>query len=367
MRDHPVVSLYDRQGTFLDWLRAPVSLRATPRWLEPGTADLVVSPNDPRAALLRQPGARVQLSLRGDHVVGGPVTSWSTRGPRDESWSFHVTDDSAILERILAYPTPSAALTAQSPGSRSVAGPLETVVKTFIAENAPLLGVPIDIAADQGRGPVVTITGRWQPLSEVLLPHLRAAGMGLTVTWQPATNRLRMDVTVSRTYPIQLSVETRTITAYEISASAPRATRVILGPAEGTVFQQVINTPVETEWGAWLRGVTYRSAVSAEEQSTSATEALNDSGQKSGMSVSLAETEFVRYGGAHGLHVGDKATLRIGDVEVTDIVRECIIDWAAGRALTVTPAVGAWDQSPTTILADAVRRMGATIRRYVGR
>lgn len=365
--DQPVIELYDKAGARLDWLRAPVSVRATPRWLEVGDATIVVQPNDYRAALLREPGARVQISLRGGHVLGGPVTSWSTKGPRDEQWTFTVTDDAAALDRVLCLPDPTKPLDQQPAGANTRAGRLESVVKSFVAANAPILGMPIDIATDQGRGPNVTIAARWQPVSEVVVPHLRAAGLGLSVVWQPGTNRLLLDVVEQRTYPIQLSVESRTVTDYQISASAPIVTRTYLGVADGTTFTQATNTAAEAAWGPFLRGSTFRAAANVDEASTNGSEALNDGGAKSGLSVTLSETPYVRYGGVRGLRVGDKATLRIGDVEVTDVVREAVIDWKTGSALTIQPGVGAWENSPAFALADAVRRMGATVRRYVNR
>ena len=189
--DAPTISIYSPAGVFIDWLRAPAAFRATPRWLEVGDAELTVQPGDYRAALLREPGARVRIELRGGHVLGGPVTDWTTQGPGDEKWTFTVTDDAEVLDRILAFPKPASALTDQA-GSDIRNGKLESVVKSLIGANAPRTGQAIDIAADQGRGPTVTITSRFVPLRDVIIPQLRAANMGLTAVWQPDTRRILM-------------------------------------------------------------------------------------------------------------------------------------------------------------------------------
>lgn len=189
--------------------------------------------------------------------------------------------------------------------------------------------------------------------------------MGITAVWQPATKRVLVDVVEQREYPIQLSVDTRTITDYRLSSSRPRATRVIMGASDGSSFVQASNAPAETTWG--MAGEVFRAATGADEQSAAGTEALNDAAEKSGMSVALSETQYVRYGGPGGLLVGDRATLRIGDVSVTDVVREAVITWEPGNPLTIKPGVGAWDSSPAYALADAVRRMGATLRRWTSR
>ena len=362
--DAPTISIYSPAGVFIDWLRAPVAFRATPRWLEVGDAELTVQPGDYRAALLREPGARVRIELRGGHVLGGPVTDWATQGPGDEKWTFTVTDDAEVLDRILAFPKPASPLTDQA-GSDIRNGKLESVVKSLIGANAPRTGQAIDIAADQGRGPTVTITSRFVPLRDVIIPQLRAANMGITAVWQPATKRVLVDVVEQREYPIQLSVDTRTITDYRLSSSRPRATRVIMGAADGSTFVQAANAPAEATWG--MAGEIFRAATGTDEQSAAGTEALNDAAEKSGMSVALSETQYVRYGGPGGLLVGDRATLRIGDVSVTDVVREAVITWEPGSPLTIKPGVGAWDSSPAYALADAVRRMGATLRRWTSR
>ena len=191
------------------------------------------------------------------------------------------------------------------------------------------------------------------------------AGMSVTVRWQPDVKRLLLDVQEQRTYPIQLSVESRTITNYRVTRRAPTATRVIVG--DGASFQQVTNATVEQQFGPLLRGETFRQATTTDEASTAATEALNEGNAKSGMSVSLAESPFVRYGGPNGLRVGDRATLHVGDVEITDVVREAVIEWRAGQPLTITPGVGAWEDSPSFALAAAVARIGSTVRRALSR
>ena len=363
--DQPIIAVYDRDGIHHGWLRAPEVARIIPRWIEVGSAELQVTLTDPLAAVLRADGTRVLISLRGDHVLSGPVTGWDLTGPANPSWTFQVTDDAMVLEQIYGAPSPGSPLTGQSTGVETRNGKLESVIKSLVAANAPRAGIPIDIAVDKGRGPTVTLSTRWQPLSDVVGQSLRAAGMSVTVRWQPDVKRLLLDVQEQRTYPIQLSVESRTITNYRVTRRAPTATRVIVG--DGASFQQVTNATVEQQFGPLLRGETFRQATTTDEASTAATEALNEGNAKSGMSVSLAESPFVRYGGPNGLRVGDRATLHVGDVEITDVVREAVIEWRAGQPLTITPGVGAWEDSPSFALAAAVARIGSTVRRALSR
>lgn len=365
--EQPVISLYDRDGTFVDWLRAPVSVKVTARWWEPGDATLTVQHGDYRASILRQPGARVRIEWRGEHLLGGPVTEWEHTGPDDPTWTFTIEDDAALLDRIPTLPNPEQPLTNQITGPCVKAGRLETVAQWFVAKNAPVVGVPVDIEADQGRGPNVTLSGRWQPISDVIGPSLRANHMSVRMEWQPETRRVLMRVSESRDYPIALSVESRTITRYSLSSRAPVATRVYLGRQDGATFTEAVNGPAEAEYGPHLRGATFASADDADEASTAATNTLNEGGAQSGLSVTLAEAGLVHYGGPDGLHVGDRVTLTIGDTQVTDLVREATLEWRTGQALTITPAIGGWDSHPAYTLADSIRRMAATVRRATRR
>ena len=367
LADPPILTIYDKTGRRLDHLRAPVAVKVTPRWWDTGTAEVTVQAADARAAMLRTPGARIQIDLRGEHLLGGPVTGWSVDGPPTQEWAFRVTDDADLLNRVMCWPSPDKPLDQQRPDPDQRTGKLESVVKSLIAANAPLTGIPVDIATDQGRGPQVTLTARWQPLGEVIGGALRAAGMAVVARWRPETNRVEVDVAETRPYNIELSPETRTVTQYSLDMDAPAATRVILGPAEGTVFQQAANSKAEEEWGPFLRGSRYASATNTDEATTAGTEALNDGNARSGMAISLSESGLVRYGGPNGLHVGDTATIRLGDTTITDVVREVTVEWAPGKPLTVTPAVGGWDSSPVFALADAVRRTAAQLRRGLNR
>ena len=361
--DQPVITIYDKAGQRLDWLRAPVSVKITARWWDNGTAELVVQAADPRVAMLRAPGARVQIELRGEHLLGGPVTGEAVDGPPAREWRFRVTDDAALMDRVMAWPSPDKSMTEQRTDTDQRTGRLESVVKSLIAANAPLTGIPVDVVTDKGRGPVVTLSARWQPLSEVVGGVLHANRMAVTARWRPETNRVEVDVAETRPYNIILSPETRTVTAYSLDLSAPTVTRAVVGDNNTTTVQQVVNTQAEDEWGPFLRGARFVNAANTDEASTNASEVLNDGNARSGMAISLSESGLVRYGGPNGLHVGDTATLNVAGTEITDIVREVTVDWSPGKPLTVTPAVGGWDDSPVFALAAAVRRVGAQLRR----
>ena len=82
-------------------------------------------------------------------------------------------------------------------------------------------------------------------------------------------------------------------------------------------------------------------------------------------SIACPGPDTIRYGGPTGLHVGDLVTIHVGDIQVTDTVREVVISGSPGQPLTVKPGVGGWEDNPSHVLTEAVRRMGTAIRRVI--
>lgn len=351
--------IYNPDGQYRDDVRAPAELRATIHAHAPSWFEVVLQPGDYREELLREPGARVQMSVYGEHLAGGLVASWSMEGPTRPATTVKVVDDRAVLERVLAAPQPALPLGQQGPGAWSGNGPLESVLKHLAAANAPRAGVLLDIATDQGRGPVVNVTGRWEPVSSVIAEHLRAAGMIATVTWQPGTGRLLLDVHEPGDYHTRLSATDGTIQSWRVTSTAPTATRALVGDDDGSVAQ-AIRGDVETQWHT--AGEVWRGAGTAEAASQ-ATAALEEYGPKSGMAIQLAESPHVHYAGPQGMRVGQRVSLAVADVTITDVLEECEITWTPGNPVVASPRVGAWDDSPITSLSRAVARIARSVRR----
>ena len=357
--ERPLLRIYNPGGEYRDDVRAPAELRAnlhahTASWFE-----VALQPGDYREELLREPGARVQMSAHGEHLAGGLVASWSMTGPPRPATTVKIVDDRAVLEQILTAPQPALPLAQQGPGAWTGNGPLESVLKTLVAANAPRAGFAIDIATDLGRGPVVNVTGRWEPVASVVDEHLRAAGMIATVTWQPSTGRLLLDVDEPGTYHTRLATTDGTIQSWRVTSTAPTATRALVGDDNGAV-QQATRGDVEALWRT--AGEVWRAAGAAG-ASTEATVVLDEYGPKSGMSIQLAESPHVHYGGPHGMHVGQRVSLAVADVTITDVLTECDITWTPGNPVVAGPKVGAWDDSPITSLSRAVARIARSVRR----
>ncbi len=359
--DAPWLRLYTRDGDPRGDIPAPAKVRGVIRAYAASTLEIDLQPGDPREEILRAEGTRVEVTLAGEHLAGGPVTRWTLEGPVAPRMTVTVTDDRDILRRIMVAPRPDQGLDAQgSDAEWAGTGPLESVLKTLAAANAPRAGVVMDIAPDLGRGPQVTVRGRWVPIEQVLEEHLRAARMVVTVRWVPQSRRLLLDVTEPGTYHTRLSAGDGTVQQWRVTSSAPAVTRALIGTTSGGVTQ-VIQGGVEAAWG--ITGEGYRSASTAPEAESAALALLEEHGPASGMAVTLAESPHVHYGGPHGLRVGQRVRLQVGAVTITDTLTECEVEWGPDSAPVARPKVGAWDDSPVTSLTRAVAAIARTIRR----
>lgn len=362
------IRIYNKSFGFVDWLGSPISLTVTPRHNLLSTASIVVDADDPKAAGLAAAGARVVIEREGEHLIGGPVRLTRGEGPQSESkLTFSIEDDFRLLHRVLVWPVPNGVVTGNDIAGQTVeyytvTGPAETVVKDVVSKNAiTRLGLPVSTAPNLLRGASFTFTGRFHPLYERLYPALDQAGVGVTVRQSGAG--LVVDCYVPKVFPTTLSEASGTLTGWDYSTSAPKATRVVVGgQGEGTArtFKQYVDTSLETVWGDKLEVFQdARDSAAAGIYAERATETLAEGAPMSGFSLSLSETENFRYGGTEGVHVGDMVTVKVGSLIVTDVLREATLTWDAGNGETITPVIGERTDDPNKALAKRLRTLSA--------
>lgn len=361
------ISIYNKAFGFVDWLGAPLRVEVHLRHNVLSTATLVVDGADPKAPGLAAIGARVKIERGGEHIMSGPVRLVNGRGPKSEGvLTFSVEDDFRLLQRVLAWPVPTGAVAGNDIGGQTVeyytvTGNAETVVKDVVTRNAVTrLGLPVTIAANQLRGGSFTFTGRFHPLYERLYPATDQAGIGVTVKQSGAG--LVLDCYVPKVYPFTLSEESGTLTGWEYSTAAPKATRVIVGGAgEGTarIFKQFVDPTRETDWADKIEVFQdARDSSVSDVYAARAAETLAEGAPLSGFNLTLSETEDFRYGGPSGIRVGDKVTVKIGSLTVTDVLREANLMWDADGE-TITPTVGERSDDSGKVLAKKLRELSA--------
>lgn len=369
------ITVYDKTLARVGWVGAPLEVRCVPRHNLLPTATITVSGGDQIVADLVAPGARVQISLGGHHLVGGPVRVARGEGPAASSQvTVEVHDDWRLLQRVLGWPVPGVAgagVSGPVPGQDAASydvksGPAETVAKWFIDRNVQRLGLPVIVAASQGRGDTIEVKTRMHPLADRLLPAIDQAGIGLTVRQQ--SNLLLVEAYEPETQPFVITESSGIVTEWRWTQNAPAATRVVVGGAgEGTarVFRQSIDAAREAVWGDVIEVFRDARDVGDDTSPTDtmdrrALEVLGEGAPTHGLRVTLSETGVWRYGDA--FRVGDRVTHEIGPgVPVTDVLREARVEFTRDDGLTVSSIVGDRTE-PDTLVARAIAALTRTTR-----
>lgn len=370
------IAVYDKHLTRRGWIGDPVAVSFKPRHNGQGLVEITLASDHVRVPDLIAPGARVVTTYAGTETISGPVRGVAGQGPAAQGLiTVTVHDDIRLLWRVLGWASPTKPVTQQGDDGAywKATGPAETVLKAAVQANAVTrLGLPVTVAPDQGRGAVIPggVSLRFHPLGDRILTQLEQAGLGVTVTQAGPANQgtgLLVDVYEPKVWPRPLTEAGGTLVDWSWNQAPPEATRVVAGGSgEGTAraFLTTTDTARETTWGDVIE--VFRDARDAEDTATltaRAQETLTEGAPTSGLSVTLAETGVFRYGGPNGVRVGDTITVRVAHgVEITDILREATISWAADDGLTVTPTIGKHTDDPTQELANAVSALAVSAR-----
>jgi len=358
------VRVYSPDLTRTGFIGAVEHLTVTARHNQQPTAELALATDDPKAALLTAPGARVVVTFRGEHLLSGPVLLRSSDGTRDTRiLTAQIADDWQLMSNVLLWPVPASDLAHQSSEYDVVSGPAETVVKTLLGAAIDRLGLPVTVASDSGRGSTITVNARMDRAADVLFPLVDQAGIGVTV--RQSGPGLVLDCYEPAAWPITLSEAGGTITQGSWSLRPPTVTRVVLGAdGEGTarVFRALANTLLEETWGfvaeAFVdaRDLTHTDATFEAQATARMQAALAEGAMVAGLSLSLAETATFQYGPG-GVHVGDTVSAELeGGQTVTDVLRTATLSWSADGGVSVTPTIGDHTDDPTVSLVRAVAR-----------
>lgn len=360
------VTVFDKAFLRTGFVADPDSVVCTPKHLQVGTMELVVSSDYRKLPILSSPGARLTVDYRDEQIFSGPIRLTSGKGPRTSGLvTITGEDDLRLLWRLFGYSTPANPIDTQPNKEDKRSGPAESVIKAFINANKGRLNQPITVAPDLGRGANIEVSIRMLPLADKIIPALDAAGIGITV--RQTSTGLLVDTYVPRTYPRNLSEDGGTIVDWEWSQEAPTATRAIIGgPDVGTSrqFKQVIDTAREALYGDVIEMFVDASSIEiASEILAAGTAALAEAGPKSGLRVSLSESSIFAYGGISGVHVGDKVSLDIGTgTSITDVLREAELSFTRGEGFQAIPTVGEITADPDKKLAQILTQITRGLR-----
>ena len=224
------ITVYNKSLVRKAIISTPLALRVIPRHNLKGTATFSLALDHPALAELMEAGSRVVIEYRGKHALSGPVTKRSINGPSiSGSATFMVEDDFRILQGAIGWPVPTSAITDQSAAEHFVlTGPAETVLKTVARKNIKdRLGVGVTIAPDLGRGSVITLEVRMEPIFDKMIQQVESAGLGITV--KQSGSVITLDVYQPSTYGPVLSEESGIVQDWSWTNSAPLVTDLVVG------------------------------------------------------------------------------------------------------------------------------------------
>lgn len=405
------VRVYDRSRRRLGLLGAPRLLVAAGRHLAVSTATIEVPLTHPRAPALQQPAVRAEVDWRGQYLLGGRAVPEVDDAGDVEVLRVQVFDYLELLRQTRAWPDPAKPVEQQGREHAVYRGTTEGVVKAVIAANFARVGYPVTIAPDRGRGlPRVALMARFDPLDELVLPLLEAAGLGITIRpTGPEHHRtgLVLDVHEPPTHPTRLTKASGVVRSSRAALARPTVTRVVvMGGGEGSArdLRHFADFALEAEWNVCLettidardarseldralsdqeRVLEDAAATTAQKDAAAAAvatarteyeaelerrgrEALAEGVPRGSASVQLSETATFRVGRG-AVQLGARLPLALaGGVELTERLREVNASWG-GQQQVPTLSVGDRDDTPDAVLIKALKRAQSTVRKLARR
>lgn len=359
------IELWSKAFASLGLLGDPASVTVNPRHNQQPTAQITVRTDHHLTPALLTEGCRATIDYLGTRIMSGLVDQVGGTVAPDGVLTVQVRDDWSLLTDLLAWPVPTAAISAQTSAAYDTkTGPAETVVKWFASRAITRLGLPVTVATDLGRGSTITVQMRMNALADQLLPLIDQAGIGVTV--RQSGSGLVLDCYTPSTYPRTLTPASGVVMAWEWLRSAPKVTRVVVGgQGDGTarVFRERVSTATESLWG--IKRETFLDATDV--TTTTLLDArgdavLADGAASAGLKLTLAETDTFRYG--QQLKVGDRVTVQpVADAAaITDVLREAVLSWSVDQGLVATPVVGDRQDDTNRLLVKAVASVARAVR-----
>lgn len=300
-------------------------------------------------------------ALTRERVTSGRVISAQGSGPFGFV-TVNVADDKALLDTVLGWPKPTAALTAQDVEYAVYTGPTETVVKAAIAANVTRLGLPWDIVPTRGVGSASRLELRMHDLTRKVTPLLEADRLVLSVERQD-NGRWMVDVVAGETYTGALTPESGVLASWDWTIQFRTATRVIGGGrGEGVEreYKRVIDAPAETAVGLPLEVfVDARQTEEGVDFTPQVAEELASRGPRAGFTPEVQEAGWFRFPDAY--RIGTRVPVKAGPFETNDVITQIEITHD-DKGFRVTPTIGLASTDPQEQLLNLVRQLASQVR-----
>lgn len=353
------VEVYDADLNRVGWAVDGVEVDATRALHAPDALTLTASRGLVRSRL-RQPNASVRVLVDGEVFASGRVVESSGGMAEDDPVTVVCRGHWDRLSHMRAWPSASSPITSQIVAFTST-NAAETVIRGLIAEqSARLGGHVITCPASQGRGPTISITSRYEPVSELIAPHVGSSGLVWRVEHDPASG-LVLQVRTPVTVTPGLDWDSPVLSRGEWHAAPASATRAIVtGTGEGDQRAQALVTGTESD-GWRVETLVDESQMTAGQLPAAGTAALAKTAAVAGVRE-LELSEAGRWGWGRTHDVGDSISVTTGWGETVAAPVQAVRLKVGTDGVRVTTHLGPWAGSPWMDLARRQADTDKTLR-----
>lgn len=339
------------------------------RWKDPSSATVSIRANHPRLDRLLDQGSRMRiLDESGKHVISGRCKNFRGSGPKNAFVEIDVVDDKVLLQQVLGWVIPTAAITAQGTAGTNwtMTGNAESVLKEAVRLNAIVrLGLPLTIGPNLNRGATVTASLRFQSLWERLMPVTDGAGIGelLGVSVKHVGNGLVLDVWEPKTYNKPIDVTSGILKEWSWTRTAAQATRAVAGgQGDGTLrlYREKAKTELETllNW----KMESFRDARDTADPTLMykrIDEVLAEGAEKAGLALVLSQTSNFQYG--KNFSIGDMVTVNVGTGQMVERLEEATLSWTREGGFISRPRFGEKNDDPNAQTLGLIRKIARSL------
>jgi hypothetical protein len=315
-----------------------IGLTAVVRFNNVGNWAITLPADNPKADLLRQPGAGLIINGPDGVILSGPTTAAKLIQTADNpqgDWRIEGVDDSVILGERLAYPDPAEPDAGdQATAYDEITDLASTVMYHYVGANmgptAPIeRKIPnLELDADLGLGTTVVGKARFDVIGPLITKIAAIDGLGFTI--RQVDDELIFSVYQPNdlTDSIRLDVENNRLASSEFTYAAPKATRAIVaGQGQGVDREIVEVSTVDSELSetTWERRIEIFKDQRDSDDTTlltqSGVEILAEDGKtQNAISVKPADNGLMRYG--LDWNLGDLVSVVAGNESVSAVVTE---------------------------------------------
>lgn len=386
----PRYHIYDRHRAMVTAVANHESATISWKWSKEAGAGTLVIPGEREVADLLVPALRVHEEPLLISVYTPLPEPWTGRvsnaeylddgdgGPRLE---LTLVNDRIWLDAILAVANPGVTPELQDRESDVREGPLESVVKQYLAVNLGRLGSDLPVmvvpAPYDDPSPIVKLSARMVSTSELFADVLDRYGYAITartfrtgdplpagLQYQPEPGTVLLDVASGRDTG-RLLWQQEHLETFSVSSSEPKAYRAYVGlkgDGDSRPFRQYVDVDAKRRGGGYALPETF---VDVSDDATDWQEAAKDELRKlaGGLSVNFTVRDDQPWRMGEDWAIGDMAYARIAGQLFSARITEVELRDEAGQTIVYEPKCGVADPARDEAVADAVARLVADIRR----